>query len=220
MLPEDLMLLFLHDETGRVLTDTVSIHTALAGAVLKELVDSGRVAFENDGRKVVVVDPTPLQDEFLQKSLTRLDQAMESQRAVVRLRTHVRENVMAQLVDQGVLTVENTRMFGIFPTKRYVIQDPQVISDLRNAVCQAALRRRAPDEHIGALMTLLYAVNAVYEVFDGDIDRYEINARAREIAGDDWAAQAVELAMDGMSRMTSWRIVASEMTAASVGGSS
>src|SRR5688500_6959952 len=113
MLPEDLMLLFLHDETGRVLADTVSIHTALAGAVLKELVDSGRVAFENDGRKVVVVDPTPLQDEFLQKSLTRLDQAMESQRAVVRLRTHVRENVMAQLVDQGVLTVENTRMFGI-----------------------------------------------------------------------------------------------------------
>jgi hypothetical protein len=113
MLPADLMLLFLDDETGLVLV---------------ELVGSGRVAFENDGRKVVVVGPTPLEDEFLQKSLTRLDKPMESQRAVV--------------------------------------------------------------------------------------------ARAREIAGDDWAAQAVELAMDGVSRMTSWRIVASEMTAASIGGSS
>ncbi len=147
MLPEDLMLLFLDEETGRVLMDSTSIHNALAGAVLMELVNSGRVAFEADGRKVVVVDPTPLENEFLQKSLTRLDQPMESQRAVQRLRTHVRDAVMAQLVGQGVLAIENTRMFGIFPTKRYVIQDPQVISDLRDAICTAALRRRAPDEH-------------------------------------------------------------------------
>lgn len=220
MLPEDLMLLFLDDETGRVLMDTASIHTALAGAVLMELVNSGRVAFEADGRKVVVVDPTPLENEFLQKSLTRLDQPMESKRAVQRLRTHVREDVMAQLVGQGVLSIENTRMFGIFPAKRFVIQDPQVISDLRDAVCKAALRRRAPDEHIGALMALLYAVNAVYEVFDGDIDRYEIHARAGEIATGDWAAEAVELAIDTRSRLTSWRIVASEMAAASTRGSS
>ncbi|SFR16132.1 Golgi phosphoprotein 3 (GPP34) [Lentzea waywayandensis] len=219
MLPEDLMLLFLDEETGRVLMDTASIHTALAGAVLLELVSSGRVAFDADGVKLAVVDPAPLQNELLQESLIRFYEPMEPTRAVKRLLPHVRDNVMAQLVDQGVLTLENTRMFGIFPTKRYVIQDPQAISDLRDAICKAALRRRAPDEHIGALMSLLYAVNAVYEVFHGDIDRGEINARAGEIADGDWAAEAVALIMDTASRATSWRIVASSMAAASFGGS-
>ena len=219
MLPEDLMLLFLDDETGRVLMDTASIHTALAGAVLMELVNSGRVAFDADGVKLAVVDPTPPQNEFLWKSMIRLDKPMFPMHAVERLRPHVRDNVMAQLVRRGVLTVENTRMFGIFPTKRYAIQDPQVISDLRDAMCKAARKRRAPDAHIGALMALLYAIDAVHNVFDGDSDRGEIHSRAAEIAADDWAAKAVAQAMDVVPRVISAKIVVSSMAAAVFGGS-
>lgn len=219
MLPEDLMLLFLDEETGRVLMDTASIHTALAGAVLLELVDSGRVAFEADGIRLAVVDPTPLESELLQKSMIRLYQPMTPRQAVERLRPHVRENVMTQLVSQGVLTLENTRMFGIFPTRRYVIGDPQVITDLRDAIREAALRRRKPDEHIGALMSLLHAVNGVYDVFHGDFDKGQIDTRAAEIADGNWAADAVEHAMDAVTKATSWMIVASEMAAATVGGS-
>jgi hypothetical protein len=44
MLPEDLMLLFI-DEDGRMLL---------------ELVNSGRVDFEPDVKRLAVVDPTPL----------------------------------------------------------------------------------------------------------------------------------------------------------------
>lgn len=219
MLPEDLMLLFLDEETGRVLMDTASIHTALAGAVLLELVDSGRVAFEADGIRLAVVDPTPLESELLQKSMIRLYQPMTPRQAVERLRPHVRENVMTQLVSQGVLTLENTRMFGIFPTRRYVIGDPQVITDLRDTIREAALRRRKPDEHIGALMSLLHAVNGVYDVFHGDFDKGQIDTRAAEIADGNWAADAVEHAMDAVTKATSWMIVASEMAAATVGGS-
>lgn len=219
MLPEDLMLLFLDEETGRVLMDTASIHTALAGAVLLELVDSGRVAFEADGIRLAVVDPTPLESELLQKSMIRLYQPMTPRQAVERLRPHVRENVMTQLVSQGVLTLENTRMFGIFPTRRYVIGDPQVITDLRDAIREAALRRRKPDEYIGALMSLLHAVNGVYDVFHGDFDKGQIDTRAAEIADGNWAADAVEHAMDAVTKATSWMIVASEMAAATVGGS-
>ncbi|MFJ8959937.1 hypothetical protein ACIRG5_11165 [Lentzea sp. NPDC102401] len=46
-----------------------------------------------------------------------------------------------------------------------------------------------------------------------------INARARDIADGDWAAEAVALTLDTASRATSWGIVASSMTAASFGGS-
>jgi len=196
MLPEDLMLLFLDEETGRVLMDTTSIHNALAGAVLLELVNSGRVAFDADGKRLAVVDPAPLPSEFLQESLSRLTKPMKPQQAVEKLRTHVRDNVMAQLEGRGVLSVEKTRMLGIFPTTSYVIQDPQAVSDLRDAVGNVVLGHREPDERTGALISLLYAVKAVHKVFDGD--KREMNARAKEIAAGDWAGTAVKKALEAV----------------------
>jgi len=218
MLPEDLMLLFLDEEDGRVLMDSTAIHNALAGAVLLELVKSGRVAFEPDGRKLAVVDPAPLTNAFLQESLTRLNKPMKPQRAVERLRTHVRDNVMAQLEGQGVLSVEKTKMLGIFPTRSYVIQDHQAISEIRDLVGNVALGYSAPDERTGALISLLYAVNALHKVFNGD--KREMNARAKEIYAGNWAGIAVKKAMEAVQAAVMATMVASTVAATSVGGGS
>ena len=217
MLPEDLMLLFIDEEDGRVLMDSTSIHNALAGAVLLELVNAGRVDFEPDGKRLAVVDPTPLPNEFLQESLTRLDKPMKPQRAVERLRTHVRDNVMAQLEGRGVLSVEKTRMLGIFPTTSYVIQDGKAISDIRDAVGNVALGQRAPAERTGALISLLYAVKALHKVFDGD--RREMNARAEEIAAGNWAGAAVKKSMEAVPGAIIAMMVASTVAATSVSSS-
>ncbi|RAS60405.1 Golgi phosphoprotein 3 GPP34 [Lentzea atacamensis] len=217
MLPEDLMLLFIDEDDGRVLMDTTSIHNALAGAVLLELVNAGRVAFEPDGKKLAVVDPAPLPNEFLQESLSRLNKPMKPQRAVERLRTHVRDNVMAQLEGRGVLSVEKTKMLGIFPTKSCVIQDRRAISDVRDAVGDVALGHRAPDERTGALISLLYAVKALHKVFDGD--KREMNARAKEISAANWTGAAVQKAMEAVQVAVMAAVVASTAVAAG-GGSS
>ncbi|MCP2245617.1 Golgi phosphoprotein 3 (GPP34) [Lentzea aerocolonigenes] len=217
MLPEDLMLLFLDEETGRVLMDTTSIHNALAGAVLLELVNSGRVAFDADGKRLAVVDPAPLPNEFLQESLSRLTKPMKPQQAVEKLRTHVRDNVMAQLEGRGVLSVEKTKMLGIFPTTSYVIQDPQAVSDLRDAVGGVALGHRAPDDRTGALISLLYAVKGLHKVFDGD--RREMNARAKEIAAGNWAGVAVKKALEAVQVALMAMMVATTVAATSVSSS-
>jgi hypothetical protein len=217
MLPEDLMLLFLDEEDGRVLMDSTSIHNALAGAVLLELVKSGRVAFEPDGKKLAVVDPSPLRNEFLQESLSRITKPMKPQRAVEKLRNHVRDNVMAQLEGQGVLTVEKSKMLGIFPTKRYVIQDHQAVSEIRDLVGNVALGYRAPDERTGALISLLYAVKGLHKVFKGD--KREMNARAKEISAGNWAGVAVKKAMEAVQAAVTAAVVASTVAATS-GGSS
>lgn len=217
MLPEDLMLLFLDEEDGRVLMDSTSIHNALAGAVLLELVNSRRVAFEADGKRLAVVDPAPLPNEFLQESLTRLTKPMKPQQAVEKLRTHVRDNVMAQLQGRGVLTVEKTKMLGIFPTKSYMINDAQAISDLRDLVGNVALGHRAPDEHTGALISLLYAVKALHKVFNGD--RREMNARAKEISAGNWAGVAVQKALEAVQAAVMAMMVASTVAATTVASS-
>ncbi|GGU87026.1 GOLPH3/VPS74 family protein [Lentzea flava] len=218
MLPEDLMLLFIDEEDGRVLMDTTSIHNALAGAVLLELVNAGRVAFEPDGKKLAVVDSTPLGNEFLQESLSRLTKPMKPQRAVERLRTHVRDNVMAQLEGRDVLSVEKTRMLGIFPTKSYVIRDHEVMSELRDAVGSVALGYRAPDERTGALISLLYAVKALHKVFDGD--KREMNARAKQIAAGNWAGDAVRKAMEAVNAAVMAAMTAATVAATTSAGSS
>ncbi|GAA3621552.1 hypothetical protein GCM10022267_04660 [Lentzea roselyniae] len=217
MLPEDLMLLSIDEDDGRVLMDTTSIHNALAGAVLLELVNAGRVAFEPDGKKLAVVDPAPLPNEFLQESLSRLNKPMKPQRAVERFRTHVRDNVMAQLEGRGVLSVEKTKMLGIFPTKSYVIQDRRAISDVRDAVGDVAFGHRAPDERTGALISLLYAVKALHKVLDGD--KREMNARAKESSAANWTGAAVQKAMEAVQVAVMAAVVASTAVAAG-GGSS
>ncbi|MEV6243974.1 GPP34 family phosphoprotein [Lentzea sp. NPDC051838] len=214
MLPEDLMLLFLDETDGRVLMDTTSIHNALAGAVLVELVKSGQVAFEEDGKKLSVVDPTPLPNEFLQESLTRLTKPMKPQQAVEKLRHHVRENVMEQLRGRGVLTLEKTKMLGIFPTKSYVINDVEAVSELRDLVGNVVLGNREPDERSGALISLLYAVKALHKVFDGD--KRAMNARAEQIAAGDWAGTAVKKSMEAVQAAIIMMMVATTVAATSV----
>ncbi|WP_394614468.1 GPP34 family phosphoprotein [Lentzea sp. JNUCC 0626] len=218
MLPEDLMLLFIDETDGRVLMDSTSINNALAGAVLLELVNSGRVAFEADGKKLAVVDPTPLRSEFLQESLSRIDKPMKPQRAVERLRTHVRDNVMAQLEGRGVLTVEKTRKLGIFPSKKYVINDSGAVSEIRDRVGNVALGYAAPDDRTGALISLLYAVKALHKVFNGD--KREMNARAKEIARGNWAGDAVKKALEAVHAAVIAAVVASTAATAATGGGS
>jgi hypothetical protein len=196
MLPEDLMLLFINQQNGRLLADSTSVENALAGAVLIELVNSGRVAFEPNGKKLQVVDPTPVNDPLLAESLGRIDKPMKPQKAVERLRKKVRDNVVAQLEGRGVVRVEPRKVLGIFPAKSYLITDETRFGEVRKTVGEVALGHRGADARTGSLITLLHAVKAVHKVFDGD--KREMNKRAKEIAAGNWAGDAVRRAVEAI----------------------
>jgi hypothetical protein len=193
MLAEDLMLLFLDGRSGRVLADHSSVENALAGAVLIELVNSGRVAFTPNGKKLEVVDPTPLRDPLLQESISRLTKPMPPQTAVERLRKKLRENVIARLEERGVVEVRPRKVLGIFPGKSYVIVDEVAHEKVRKAAGEVALGYRGADAHTGSLITLLYAAYAVHKVFEGD--KRELKRRAKDIAAGNWAGDAVRRAI-------------------------
>lgn len=196
MLPDDLMLLFVNQRNSRLWADTTSIEIALAGAVLIELVNSGRVAFEPNGKKLQVVDPSPLNDVLLQESLSRLDRPLRPQRAVEHVKKKLWHKVIARLADRGVLRVEPRKVLGIFPGKSYVITDERAYDEVRKAVGEVATGYRAADGRTGSLITLLYAVNAVHKVFDGD--KRELNKRAKGITAGNWAGDAVRRAVEAI----------------------
>ncbi|WP_177229514.1 GOLPH3/VPS74 family protein [Lentzea albida] len=196
MLHEELMLLFINQQNGKLHVDSTSAENALAGAVLIELVNSGRVAFEPNGKKLQVVDPTPLKDPLLQESVTRIDKPMKPQKAVERLRKKVRDNVLAQLEGRGAVRVEQRKVLGIFPGKTYVITDEARNDEVRKAVGEVAAGYRGADARTGSLITLLYAVKAVHKVFSGD--KKELNRRAKDIAAGNWAGDAVRRAVEAI----------------------
>ncbi|SDO94889.1 Golgi phosphoprotein 3 (GPP34) [Lentzea jiangxiensis] len=196
MLPEELMLLFINRQNGKLHVDSTSAENALAGAVLIELVNSGRVAFEPNGKKLQVVDPTPLRDPLLQQSLARIDKPMKPQKAVERLRKKVRDNVIAQLESRGAVRVEPRKVLGIFPGKSYVITDEPGADAVREAVGEVALGYRGADARTGSLITLLYAVKAVHKVVRGE--KRDLTRRAKEIAAGHWAGDAVRRAVEAI----------------------
>ncbi|KOV79434.1 GPP34 family phosphoprotein [Nocardia sp. NRRL S-836] len=196
MLPDDLMLLFINEQNGKLRADSSSVENALAGAVLIELVNSGLVAFEPDGKKLQVVDPAPVADPLLRESVARIDKPLKPQKAVERLRKKVRDNVAARLVDRGVVRVEPRKVLGIFPAKSYRIADERVALEVRKAVGDVALGYREADARTGSLITLLHAVKAVHKVVDGD--KREMTRRAKQIAAGKWAGDAVRKAVEAI----------------------
>ncbi|MFD4641719.1 GPP34 family phosphoprotein [Lentzea sp. NPDC058436] len=196
MLHEELMLLFINQQNGKLHVDSTSAENALAGAVLIELVNSGRIAFEPNGKKLQVVDPTPLKNPLLQESIGRFDKPMKPQRAVERLRKKVRDNVVAELEARGAVRVEARKVLGIFPGKNYVITDESRNNEVRKAVGEVAAGYRGADARTGSLITLLYAVKAVHKVFEGD--KKDLNRRAKDIAAGNWAGDAVRRAVEAI----------------------
>src|SRR4051794_36111020 len=70
-LPEELLLLALHDEKGSVIPAAASVlDGALVGAILMELGLQGRLREDVDG--ALQVDPTPTGDEILDEALQRI----------------------------------------------------------------------------------------------------------------------------------------------------
>jgi hypothetical protein len=174
VLPEDLLLLFVDGRTGHALAGLETVQNALSGAMLIELVHSGRLTYEPNSLQLWVPDPTPLPHPLLHGSLIRLRAPLTPRRAVTRLRGHVRDNVMAGLEARGVLALEK-RIFGGF-----VIRDPAVVDEVRTAVGSALFGHRTPDARSGALISLLHATKSVHKLFSGD--KHELTARAKQVA--------------------------------------
>ncbi|HEX8869629.1 MAG TPA: GPP34 family phosphoprotein, partial [Lentzea sp.] len=151
MLPEELMLLFIDQRTGRLLVNSAALDHALAGAVLIELVNSGRVAFEPNGKKLRVVDPTPFNDLVLHEAVGRLTTPMPPQSAVERVRKRLRDNVIGQLRDRAVIQVVPRKVLGIFPAKSYPIIDEAAAAKVHKAVGEVVRGHRGADAHTGSL---------------------------------------------------------------------
>jgi len=206
----ELLLLALDDESGRPVVDGSTLNAALAGTAVAELVAAGALALqEGDGgevragrlRRTGAARPAdPLLAEVVDAchgkapgdavgaltTMTFTDRGAE-----------LREQLLEELVADGVLTHERGKVLGLFPTRRWPEADPSTEREVRERVRAVLVHGAEPDPRTALLVSMLSVTKLAPKVFPGD-DRKAVQARADAVRESGWAGGAVAKALDDL----------------------
>lgn len=208
---DEVLLLAYREDTGKPIVGSVELDCALAGAVLAELAVRRRIDLAD--KKVVLTDPTPVGEEELDATLARVAGEVKPRKAdwwVGKLRTgKLRKRLLTRLAARGVLSEQEGKVLGIFPTTRYPELDPSYERDVRQRV-ESVLAGAQPDERVAVLVAVIHAAKLDRKAFP-----HAPKGRVKEIAEGDWAGEAVRKTIASVHAA-----VAAGVTAATVAASS
>jgi hypothetical protein len=204
LIAEDVLLLLVHDRTGRFRVDSTKLDNVLAGAVLVELVMIERVGFASEGGflkrgRMVVLDPTPPGDPVLDRALVTIvgSRPAKPEQLIAKLRKRLRTTLLERLSAAGALHRSTRKIMGILPRTSWDSVESSREKELRRRLQDALIADATPDLRTAAVVSLLAAVNAAHKIVNGD--KKAVKARAKEIAAGDWASAAVKKAIDAVN---------------------
>jgi hypothetical protein len=127
-LPDELLLLALHDEHGTIIRAAApTLRGALVGAAMMELSLRGRLSEDTDGR--IVADPTPTGDTILDDVCLRIAGADRGESAAAWVRRleqelpDLHDRLLERMVAAGVLERRERRILWVFPSSRHPLED-------------------------------------------------------------------------------------------------
>jgi hypothetical protein len=223
LIAEDLLLLLYNDESGKPITGNPGLDYSLAGAVLIELTLLGKVDIATAGEDVKkgrlkVLDTSPTGDAILDERLVFLaEKSGKKPRDLMgKLSKRLRDQLLAQLAERGILEADKEKVFGLFPVTRWPAKDARHEAGVRSRLENVLKLGTQPDERTAALVALLSALNVVPKVVTDAVDKKALKRRAKEIAESGWAAVAVRKAVQEVqAAVTAAIVVASSGAAAS-----
>jgi hypothetical protein len=226
LIAEDLVLLLLDDETGK-LEHATYLDTGIGGALLVELAMAENVSVVKDGgfwarAKVHVSSAPPPADPVLVEALELVGEKPRTAEDLVgRLGRRRRDVLLDRLRERGILEEREHLALGLIPRKRWPTIDSTHEASVRRALGDVLLRGVRPDQRTAALVSLLSSLDLPHKVLDREgHPAREIKKRAKEIAEGDWSAKAVSDAVAAAQAAVTAAIVATTAaTTASTSGS-
>ena len=207
ILAEEVALLLIDDISGKAVVDSTRLELALAGSVLLELAQSGRVDVAARGEQVkagrlVVRDPRPTGDPVLDEALRRIatTKPRTPETMLPLLQKGLRAEVFARLVKRGILRFEEKRALGIFSTRSWPSTGSGERRALRTALYEVLVTGRAATPHEAAMISMVHAVDAVPKVLgDVGVKGHELRRRAKAAGHGGLADTAVRRAIDAVN---------------------
>jgi len=202
LIAEDLLLLLLDDESGRLpLGTSVNVTSALGGAVLAELTLIGAVAVEARtsrfrSPKATVTGPAP-DDRVLADALAVIgEKDRTTQDLVVRLGKHLVATLGGRLADRGILERQESRLLGMLPRTRWPSADSTHEAEVRRSLTSVLVQGTTPDGRTGTLVAVLAGADLVHRVADHEgMSRRAVKRRAAEVVEGAWASTGVREAI-------------------------
>lgn len=220
LLAEDLLLLLTDDATGKAQVDSTRLDLALAGAVLLELAERGRVSIAQPGGpvkagRVVVHDPSPIGSPVLDEALRRIAERRPStpQDLLPRMAKGLRAGLLADLARRGILRHEENRVLRVFASRSWPAADSAHEDAVRRGLHDVLVVGRTPSPREAALISLLHAVDRVPNVVGDALDKRELRRRAKAIAEGEFAGAAVRKAVEAVDAAVMATILASTVAA-------
>ncbi|WIE80340.1 GPP34 family phosphoprotein [Curtobacterium sp. MCSS17_016] len=195
---------------GRHALDGSTLDTGLAGAVLADLALRGVVSLQ-DGL-VAVVNGAATGDPVLDGVVGSIAAAGAPRKAkwwVSRLgKRQLRDDVFAGLVERGVISIEQGKVLGLFPTTKHPERDGAPEALLRSGIADVLAGRAGPTPFSAAVIGLLDATNTLRKQF-GAVDKDLV----KEITSGTWASPAVKAVLEEIEAATMVVIMAGTIAA-------
>ena len=196
---EEITLLMLNDEDGGfVRVPGWSMQCAFAGAVLMDLALENRI--DTDLKRLVLIDPTPLDDDLLDPALALIAQATETHDArhwvdyIADGADEIREHALARLVERGILRREEDRFLWVFQSRRYPIVDGEAEREVKLRIMEVLFGNEIPDPRDIVLICLADACGILRELLSTrELER--ATERIEEVRKLDLIGQAVSKAV-------------------------
>ncbi len=196
-LPERLLLISI-DNRRTARDPKSSLGHALAGAALSELLLAGQL--RHDDGWVVAAAASPTGDALLDEVLAEVTGEERSRTLkwwVHRLasrhggRKPVRDRLIDQLTERGVLARGERRVLGLVPVATHPVADPASAERARAAIAEVLLGRQELDQLTAALVALVQ-VSGLVDVCVPDAERRAARRRARQITAGNEVGTAVD----------------------------
>ncbi len=192
-LPEQLLLLALHDEKGTILsTASISIKYGLAGAVIMELALREKVVIRD--KKLVLINDSYTGDNVLDEAMTQIKKLGKGKNAgywVNKLQNiKIQELILDRLVDKGILKTEEHKILWIFDSPHYPMKDSEEELGIREQIRRIVLHKDIAEARVAVLIGLVNACRLTNEIFSKE-ERKEAKKRIKEIIDNDLIAKAV-----------------------------
>lgn len=213
----DLTLIATDPLSGKFRLSVRNLDAVFGGAHLMDLLESGRLAAQGEGRllKVAVVDRTATGQPDVDFALSRLkdDKPRAVSSMLGKLGRGGRKHAYSALVSANLARPRTKRILGLHVTRYEVLaagRRDALLRSLRSVLVHGV----APDRTTGPLISLLSASDHIKLV----VDKPELKAakaRAQEVTAEDWASEAVQQSLKDATMAVIAAIVVVTSTAAS-----
>lgn len=220
-LPEEVMLLALHDEKGTTGMESMYQY-AIGGAALAELLMRKRIRLDTSKKKQVhLVSAKPIGDPFLDACLSKLSNAKKpaaAQTWVSRFAgvKNLKHLLAEGLCDRGILRANKDKVMLIFSRRIYPEIDPQPEKALVERLRQAIFTE---NNHLDPRTVVLVALADSAGLLKNVFDKKDLKARKERIARiveGDAMAEATKEAIEAIQAAIMVAVIVPTITSAAV----